>query len=326
MEPFPSKSAKVLHLKRKKPGPSPFKFKLTKEAARFNHKLLKRYNSDLDEITRSNPFNALSYGSEFKDTEVLEDLFQFHPGWTKLKSILSNGTEFPLIDIPDHKQLGNLRENTKYSNHKSASGERANLLSEKLKKEVVLGWNIPILPSHILDLVHAGAEIAPIGMANQASINDQGELVYKDRLTHDQSWEGKVSGTSINSKVINEEVEPLFYRYIISRFINYIVVLRISHPDKRILMRKDDFKSAYRRQHLNGLTALKTIVKTTWEGVTFSFISLCLTFGGRPNPSERYCIAETICDLDNNILNCPKWDPSRLHSPLQKKCHQPSPT
>ena len=310
---------KVLHSKPRKPGPPPFKFELSKEAARFNHDLLNQHGGDLDAVIRSSPFNTMSYGSEFKDTEVLEDLFQFHPGWSKMKSILSNGTKFPLTEIPVHERLGDLRENIKYGNHKSASGERANLLSSKLEKEVTRGWNIPILPSHILDLIDTGAEVAPMGMANQASINERGEIVYKDRLTHDQSWKGKVSGTSINSRVIDEEIEPLFYGHMITRLINYIVALRLAHPDKRILMRKDDFKSAYRRQHLNGWTALKTIVKTVWEGVTFFLISLRLTFGGKPNPSEWCCIAEPICDLSNDILNCPEWDPSKLHSPLQDK-------
>ena len=82
-------------------------------------------------------------------------------------------------------------------------------------------------------------------------------------------------------------------------------------------MCKDDFKSAYCRLHLNGWTALKTIVKTVWQGVTFFLISLCLTFGDKPNPSEWCCIAELICDLSNDILNCPDWNPLKLHSPLQ---------
>lgn len=151
----------------------------------------------------------MSYGSEFKEVSVLENIFKFHPDWTKMKTILMNGTSYPLKPPhPKHVQLGDLREMIAFGNHKSASGDRAELLSERMAKEVERCWNIPILPSHILSLIDAGAEIAPLGMANQATINERGEIVTKDRVTHNQSMEGAISGKSINDQIIDEEVVP----------------------------------------------------------------------------------------------------------------------
>ena len=316
---------RVINSKNITPSQPPFKFDLSKDTARFNHELLKKYNGDIDAIIRSSPFSPMSYGSEFKCTSVLENIFQFHPDWMKMKTILMNGTSYPLKPpLPKHIQLGDLREMIAFGNHKSASGDRTELLSEKMAKEVDRGWNIPIMPAHLLDLIDAGAEIAPMGMANQGTINERGEIVMKDRVIHNQSMEGAISGLSINDRIIEEDLAPLRYGHMMSRLIHQIVATRALHPNKRILLRKDDFKSAYRRQHLNGWSALKTIVKIIHGGITFFLLSLRLTFGGCANPSEWTSIAEPICDLANDILDCDEWDPSTMHSPLQSSIPEPS--
>ena len=82
----------------------------------------------------------MSYGSEFKDTSVLQDLFHFHPDWMKMKHILMNGTSYPLEPpLPKHIQLGDLQEMIAEGNHKYASGDRAKLLGDKMSKEVDRG-------------------------------------------------------------------------------------------------------------------------------------------------------------------------------------------
>ena len=242
-----------------------------------------------------------------------------------MKTILMNGTSYPLEPpLPKHVQLGDLREMIAEGNHKSASGDRANLLSDKMAKEVERGWNIPLLPSHLLDLIDAGAEIAPMGLTTQGTINEKGEIAMKDRVIHNQSMKGAISGKSINDRIIEDELAPLRYGHMLSRLIHQIVAMRTLYPNKRILLRKDDFKSAYRRQHLNGWSALKTIVQIVREGITFFLLSLRLTFGGCANPSEWTSIAEPICDLATDILNCDEWDPAKMHSPLQSCVPDPS--
>lgn len=67
---------KVINSKCPSPSFPPFKFCLSKDAARFNHELLKSFNGDVDAIIRSHPLSPMSYGSEFKDTSVLQDFIQ----------------------------------------------------------------------------------------------------------------------------------------------------------------------------------------------------------------------------------------------------------
>jgi hypothetical protein len=45
-----------------------------------------------------------------------------------------------------------------------------------------------------------------------------------------------------------------------------------------------------------------------------AYVSLRLTFGGSPNPSEFSTISETITDLTNIILQHRDWNPVTLHS------------
>ena len=76
-----------------------------------------------------------------------------------------------------------------------------------------------------------------------------------------------------------------------------------------------DYKSAYRRGHLNASSALKTITQCTKR--EWAFIYLRLTFGGTINPSFWGDIAESVTDLSNAILESPDWDPLSLYSPIQ---------
>lgn len=161
-----------------------------------------------------------------------------------MKLILEQGSEYHDRKIEEHIRLGDLRGRLEYGNHKSAEGDRAEILAEKMEKEVVRGWSIPLLPEHLKDIPNA--EMAPMGLAKQAGINEMGEIVFKDRVTHDMSFPGAVSETSINGRVKDEELAPLLYGFMFSRLIHYIAECRLQHPGKRILLRKDDFKSAYR--------------------------------------------------------------------------------
>ena len=99
------------------------------------------------------------------------------------------------------------------------------------------------------------------------------------------------------------------------RLINWAVAARKRFPSYRILATKADFKSAYRRCHLNWETALTTCTQLPDDDI--ALMSLRLTFGGSPCPNEWGVISETVCDLTNAILHDDEWDPSILHSPSQ---------
>jgi hypothetical protein len=56
-----------------------FSFKLTKEAARQNFLVFKKYNLDLEAALNAMQDTPLGYGSEFRKPSVLEPLFSKHP-------------------------------------------------------------------------------------------------------------------------------------------------------------------------------------------------------------------------------------------------------
>jgi hypothetical protein len=58
-----------------------FQFFWTKQAAEHNLSILESYNMDLDCALQSQPFGALTFGSEFHPINVLAPLFGCHPLW-----------------------------------------------------------------------------------------------------------------------------------------------------------------------------------------------------------------------------------------------------
>jgi hypothetical protein len=76
------------------------------------------------------------------------------------------------------------------------------------------------------------------------------------------------------------------------------------------MVKKDDFKSAYRRLHLHIETALRAT--TQLPELELALISLRLTFGGALGPYEWSVISETVCDLTTTIKHNNNWDPSTL--------------
>ena len=141
-----------------------------------------------------------------------------------------------------------------------------------------MGWSLPLLVDHAKDL--PGAWFAPMGIAEQNTINERGEFISKDRQVHDQSFKQAVSAKSINALVDKDKLEPCQYGFMACRLIHYIVGCRARNPSNRILLTKADMDSAYRRQHVDFLAATKSIMWATINGVKLLVMCLRLTFGG----------------------------------------------
>ena len=90
-------------------------------------------------------------------------------------------------------------------------------------------------------------------------------------------------------------------------------------------MSKIDYKSAYRRQHFNAKTAVKSLTQFIIDNCIFLLMDIPLTFGGKPCPSEWGCIADPVTNLANNNLTCAEWNPSTTHSPSKNKFPPPTP-
>ena len=308
---------RILESKPKHIHKPPFSFEPTAEAALENFKTLKANKMSLENILEHSPFSPCHFGSEFRDTPTLAPLYGSHPGWEKFKNILENGSCFPIEkEIKEETRLADLDLALLRGNHKSAKGEKEEILVNKTLKEIEMGWSLPLLEEHAKEL--PGAWFAPMGIAEQTTINERGEFIPKNRQVHDQTFTQAISGTSINAIVDKTKLEPCQYGFMASRMIHHIVGCRQRNPTKRILLTKADMDSAYRRNHVDFLAATKSIMWVMIKGVKILVMCLRLTFGGSPWPSEWSCLSEPICDLTNAIFKCDDWDPDAIYSPLQE--------
>ena len=78
----------------------------------------------------------------------------------------------------------------------------------------------------------------------------------KDRITHDLSFPGISFETSINEQMYRNKFVETHYEHMQKQLLNIILNMRENDPTTRILIRKDDFKSAYRQQHLSAQAAI----------------------------------------------------------------------
>jgi len=293
----------------------PIHFEFSKEAAKKNWETLEKFGS-LDSLIRNSTYSPMSYGSEFRRSHTLEPLLHNHHLWKRFKDILNQGSIFPLAPPPPEDiQKQDFDAALTYKNHKSAIKE-VKILNEHLSKELEKGWLIPLLPEDAKKLENA--IISPMGVVSQSTINELGEIIPSNRITHDLSFPGKISGTSINSRTLIDQLEPCVYGHMLSRIIHYIVACRLKNPTIPIVLQKIDFKSAYRRMHLNASIATQCLAQTSIDDINFVLLPLRLTFGGSACPAE-WCIASEIAtDLANKILNHKHWDPKELAPKLGK--------
>jgi hypothetical protein len=220
---------------------------------------------------------------------------------------------FPSSPIPEDQRLVDLATMIARGNHQSAK-QRAPTLEKMMRSEVQHGWQLPLPPSaaqHIPDAI-----IAPMGLVEQATINELGEIVDKLRVTHDQSF-NPVKGTrrSVNDRVHRDRLTQCMFGRALLRHVHQIVALRHRHPAEIILQSKVDWKSAYRRLHNAPATAVSAMVLVG----RFLLVALRLTFGGAPNPSRWSDLSEIACDLSNDLARNPGWEPSRHLSPHASK-------
>lgn len=259
------------------PSKPPLVFEFSAAAARQNWETISAYGS-LDNLIRFHNRSTIGYGSEFRPTATLEPLLRQHKDWMKLKCMLDNGSKFPLTAMDEETASKDLREALQYGNHQSARMNE-DVLFQHLSKELSKGWIIPLLPEHAFLIKNAS--LAPLGVVSQSTINDKGEIIASNRVTHDLSFPGKISNSSVNSRTIMDELEPCKYGHMLLRTIYYIIALRIRNPNLPIMLQKIDFKSAYRRQHLNAETATQCLSCTEVEGQNLLLMNLHLSFGGQ---------------------------------------------
>ena len=235
---------------------------------------------------------------------------------------LSKGVKFPLQEIDEEVRIQDFDAALSRGNHKSAA-KYEKFLEDALVKEVKKGWImlIPVIEAYKVP----GIELAPMGVVDQLGISPWGEFISKKRITHDLSFEGEFSGKSINSRVIKEDLEPCMFGYTFLCLVHAIVNMRKNNPKKKIWIRKEDFKSAYRRIHLNMETVVKTATKVKLEGKEFVALSLRLPFGGSPCPPDFCVFSDMITDTIIDLMQCEDWNPKSASSEFVKLVPEPKP-
>jgi hypothetical protein len=144
-------------------------------------------------------------------------------------------------------------------------------------------------------------------MVLQITIGADGAKETKLRLTHNQLFNASRGvRQSVIDRMVAERLTPARFGQVLLRFLHYTCKLQRQFPDERLLITKVDCKSAYRRVHLQAKTAVKS--STCTAGMLL--VTLRMTFGGAPNPSQWSDVSEVIADLANYLARRSDWDPS----------------
>ena len=290
-----------------------FDFSMSEAAAEKNFGVLQSAGFDLQSIIIGDEFSPLRPGSEFRPVSILAPIFEGHPFWPRVSESLSNGASFPLEPSSDTDRLCILERALEYGNHKSASKHSESLLG-MLTKEVTKGWHLPLPIDRLWEI--PGLVVGPMGLVEQFSIDEEGKIVPKLRMTHDQSFTFKLEAIkSVNQRVLRDSLSRCVFGFALRRMAHNIVATRAIYTTTPILISKLDYKSAYRRMHLHAMSILQSVITTIGlSGDPIALASLQVTFGGRPSPFLFAELSKSTADLANALARCKLWDPKSVRN------------
>ena len=180
-----------------------FQFESTTAAATNSMNIIKAAGG-VEEAIQQQTNSPVLYGSEFRPTWLLRILMYRHPLWHKTERCIANGTSFPLLPINDNLRQRDLKAVLAYGNHKSTTC--SDTFSKAMQKEIKHGFALPLPIGFATEI--PGAEAAPHGIVSQNTINEFGEIIDKERVTHNQSYTGAASNESVNAQVIDADLVP----------------------------------------------------------------------------------------------------------------------
>jgi hypothetical protein len=161
------------------PSKSDFQFDFTEEAAIHNSKLIDFTKA----IQNQTKFTTLSMGSELHPIAQLDSLLSHHPNYKQFRHNTINGIDYPTPDLDEETRIKDLMEQIKRGNHKSAlEPEALEHISKAMKSDVQLSYLLPRSIDFIKRL--KDAEVYPVGLQHQQTINEQGEIIPKKRISH----------------------------------------------------------------------------------------------------------------------------------------------
>lgn len=316
------------------PNRSDFRYDFSLEAAEHNSAILAAHNYDLAAAISSQGFTELTMGSEIRPIAQLDRLLRHHPHYEEARKLLLEGVDYPAADLPEETRRARLESQLRKGNQASALTQEALPIITKLMiDDIVKGYALIVTIDCIKRL--KDAEVYPMGLQHQLTVNEKGETIPKKRLTQNLSADRK-SGLSINQRISLEDLPPTKYGWALLRYVHLIHHIRYRNPGRRILCNKIDIDKAYRRIHTTPTVSAKCCA--TWKlheindatgeiskesDVDIATIMNRLPFGSRPAPAYFSQISEITFDLANDLIRCQLWDPSTTPPPLQHELPAP---
>ena len=117
-----------------------------------------------------------------------------------MEAFLLEGSKWLLVEISENEQQQDLVNALTFRNHKGAL-QKPVILKKLIAKDIKYRYSLPV-PLSSVQLI-PGLVMAPMNIMAQNTIDKFGQIIPKDRLTHNQSWKWS-SGTSVNSRVQKE--------------------------------------------------------------------------------------------------------------------------
>jgi hypothetical protein len=275
-------------------------------------------------VISKNPGTIISFGSEIRPIEHLDQLLQHHLNYEHLRRNITHGVNYPIRELDEKTRHNEVQKQLSKGNHKSALIPEGRKHVDKLMHEdIKLGYGIPITTDCAAKLKHA--EVYPVGLQHQTTIDARGASIPKKRVTHDLS-NNRTEGKSINQRVIEPLVPKVIFGYTLLRICHAIHHIRYHNPSSRILLNKVDIEKAYRRVHTSAKMASKCIavwftdndatVPSPTNTNEIAVIMSRLPFGSLPAPAEFSQLSDVIFDLANDLIECDEWDPIKHPAPL----------
>jgi hypothetical protein len=218
-----------------------FVFEITKEAAAMNFCVLKKHGLDLSQAIDAQERSPLSYGLEFKPPNTLKRIFHNPPLWPCMEKTLINGLQWPLNKISEEDRKVDLREALALGNHKEAAS-KPTLLKSLLTEDVWHGYGLVIPRDKLAHIPNA--YLALMNIMHQFTLDAGGDILDKERLTHDKSFKWQ-SGTLVNCRVDKNKLQRCMYGRCLMRLLCWIVAARRKFPNKSIVLQKIDAKLVY---------------------------------------------------------------------------------
>ena len=116
------------------------------------------------------------------------------------------------------------------------------MLQHLVTVDISCGFILLISVPSLLKL--RGAEISPLGVVQQSTIDENDSIVPKFRGTHDQS-SPPANGPSMNDRIDAEKLLHCNYGFAMRQLIHSNVTIRLQYPNRHIVISKVDLDKAY---------------------------------------------------------------------------------